>query len=108
MEKGKGNIKYHSHHGIILKLTNCLNHKGRLIVLIVRGAKKKSNTVKIGIKPSNKKWTTSKNLVLASRPKHHSSEMFALHHHGLYIYIYMHYRVALKRLRDPLYSIAKN
>ena len=40
MEKGKGNIKYHSHHGINLKLTNYLNHKGYLILLIVRGAKK--------------------------------------------------------------------
>ena len=51
--------------------------------------KKKSDTVKIGIKSSNKKWT-SKNLVLASRPKHHSSEMSAIHHHGLYIYIYIY------------------
>ena len=40
MEKGQGNIKDHSHQGIILKLTNYLNHKGHLIVLIVRGAKK--------------------------------------------------------------------
>ena len=52
--------------------------------------KKKSDTVKIGIKWSNKKWRTSKYLVLASRPKHHSSEMSALHHHGLYIYIYIY------------------
>ena len=81
-------IKYHSHQGIILKLTNCLNHKGHLIVLIVRG-EKESNTVKIDIKCSNKKWRTSKYLVLASRPKHHSSGMSALHHHGFYIYEYM-------------------
>ena len=87
MEKGQGNIKYHSHHGVILNLTNCLNHKGHLILLIVRG-EKKSDTVKIGIKWSNKKWRTSKYLVLASRPKHHSSEMSTLHHHGLDIYIY--------------------
>ena len=50
---------------------------------------KKIDTVKIGIKSSNKKWRTLKNLVLASRPKHHSSEMSTLHHHGLYIYIYI-------------------
>ena len=50
--------------------------------------KKKSDTMKIGIKSSNKKWT-SKYLVLASRPKHHSSEMFALHYHGLYISLYV-------------------
>ena len=55
MEKGQGNAKYHSHQGIILKLTNCLNHKGHLIVFIVRGTKKRSDTVKIDIKCSNKK-----------------------------------------------------
>ena len=33
MEKGQGNIKYHSHQGIILKLTNCLHHKGHLKTL---------------------------------------------------------------------------
>ena len=49
--------------------------------------KKKSDTVKIGIKSSNKKWRTSKNLVLTSRPKHHSSGMSTLHHHVLDIYI---------------------
>ena len=68
MEKGKGNIKDHSRQGIILNLTNCLNHKGHLIVLIVRGTKK----IRHGendIKCSNKKWRTSKYLVLASRPK---------------------------------------
>ena len=32
--------------------------------------------------------------------------MSALHHHGLDIY--MHYRVALKRLKHPLYMISKN
>ena len=40
MEKGQGNAKYQSHQGIILNLTNFLNHKGHLIILIVRGAKK--------------------------------------------------------------------
>ena len=38
--KGQGNIKDHSHQGIILKLTNCLNHKGHLLMLNVRGANK--------------------------------------------------------------------
>ena len=33
MEKGQGNVKYHSHHGIILKLTNFLHHKGHLKTL---------------------------------------------------------------------------
>ena len=49
-------------------------------------------------------------------------EMSALHHHGLYIYDccrlplgnmplkwwVMHYKVALKRLKHPLYNISKN
>ena len=33
MEKGQGNTKYHSHQGIILKLTNYLHHKGHLKTL---------------------------------------------------------------------------